>query len=205
MIDSKDLEYGAKAFNDIHCLLYVKCAIKNVSSALATITPYSHLTENIQKKGISLTSNMLFVLRIRALPWAVIPMPPNKKWPEEQWIDALDLGEELSEKLTTQVMIYQNTYPEVCIQYQLFEAGEDEEYFSHTTTAQALCGCVGDTDYEDSIRDPQGWVNKAFIMYEIADLQIDYEMIIRNLSETGFGGKEIDKLKCEITRIDAVY
>jgi len=205
MVDSKDLEYGAKAFNDNHCLLYVKSTIKRVSSALATIAPYSHLTENIQKKGISPTSNMLFVLRIRTLPWVVIPMPPNKKWPKEQWIDALDLGEELSEKLTTQAMIYQNTYPEVCIQYQLFEDGKDEEYFSHTTTAQALCGCVGDTGFEESTRDPQGWVNKAFIMYKIADLQIDYEMIARNLSKTGFGGEEVDKLDYEITRIDAVY
>jgi len=197
-------KYGVTCFENNSCFLFVKDKQKNVTSTLATISPYKHVTEKVQKAGFLPIANTLFVVSVKDLRWVVIPMPPNIEWPEEQWIDALDLGQELSEKLNVKTMVYQSTHPEECICYQLFESGRESDYFKHAAAVHALCGAYKSGSFDESNEDPQGWVNRVFTKFRIAVFPIDYELIIRNLSETGFGGKEVDRLNCEITRIDAV-
>lgn len=175
-------------------------AIKNITPVIAAMSPYEHYKENIHKTGIEITSDMVFVLRIKELDWVVIPLKSG------QWIESLMIGKELSKKLNSKSVAYQVTYPKRSVRYQQFESGSDGQFYEHCEGGHhALHRFTKDVEYEESLKKPWEWVNKYFVKNKITDLQIERELIVRNLSETGFGGKEIDKLNYEITRIDAVY
>lgn len=193
------MKYGFKTFSYNNCNLFVHRAVKEISTALATISPYTQVAENVHKNGIKTTADMLFIIRVKGLTWSVIPLPPNQIR-QANW-----LAKKLSKKIDSKIISYQVTYPDKSIQYSLYKEGEDIHSFHYERYFQASWGFQKESDRKDSERKPWRWVRTFFERQKIADLQIEREMIVRNLSKTGFGGEEVDKLKYEITRIDAVY
>ncbi|MEQ9070183.1 MAG: hypothetical protein RLO18_25840 [Gimesia chilikensis] len=193
------MKYGIKTFSYNNCNLFIKCAVDQLSKALATIPPYTQISENVLQTGIKTTDDMLFAVEAKGLAWSVIPLPPDQIR-QAHW-----LARRLTKILDSKIVAYQVTYPDKSVEYALYQHGEETHSFQYSRLFRSYFGFQKKSDQKDSERKPWGWVRTFFERQKIADLQIERNQIVRSLDQTDSLAEEPVKLNKQVTRIDAVY